>query len=119
MIARYHLLKSLSLLLYHYLLAVAVAVADAQYALPYAMTVLATAVPQAPLEQSRRPYPKFTFSHRQAASCSLAQPSDEYCASMLLKHSWPHDGRAASPVAVEVALAVARAVPAQLQKALP
>ncbi len=50
MIARYHLLKSLSLLLYHYLLAVAVAVADAQYALPYAMTVLATAVPQAPLE---------------------------------------------------------------------
>lgn len=93
------------------------AVADAQYALPYAMTVLATAVPHAPLEQSRNPYPKFAFSHRHAASCSLAHPSSEYCASILLKHNWPHDGKAAIPVAVAVAVVVT--VPAQLQKALP
>ena len=32
-----------------------VAVADEQYALPNAITVLATAVPQAPFEQSRIP----------------------------------------------------------------
>jgi hypothetical protein len=32
-----------------------VAVADEQYALPKAITVLATAVPQAPFEQSRIP----------------------------------------------------------------
>ena len=46
------------------------------------------------MEQSRSPYPKLTFPHRQAASCSLAQPRDKYCASMLLKHSWPHEARA-------------------------
>jgi hypothetical protein len=32
-----------------------VAVADEQYALPKAITVLATSAPQAPFEQSRRP----------------------------------------------------------------
>jgi hypothetical protein len=36
---------------------------------------------------------------------------------MLLKHNWPHDGKAAMPVAVAVAVVVT--VPAQLQKALP
>ena len=42
-----------------------VAVADEQYALPKAITVLATAVPQAPFEQSRIPYPKLTLLHKQ------------------------------------------------------
>jgi hypothetical protein len=38
-----------------YAFAVAVALAEAQYALPYAMTMLATSVPHAPLEQSLSP----------------------------------------------------------------
>jgi hypothetical protein len=45
--------------------AVWVAVADEQYALPKAITVLATAEPHAPLEQSRRPNPKLTLLHKQ------------------------------------------------------
>lgn len=106
-------------LIHYNLLAAAVAVADAQYELPKAMTVLATSGPHAPLEQSRSPYLKLTLPHRQAASCALAHPSGPYWASMLLKHSWPHDGRAATPVAVDVAGAVAAAVPARLQRALP
>lgn len=45
----------------------AVCVADAveQYELPMAITVLATSVPQAPLEQSRRPKPKLGLLHKQ------------------------------------------------------
>lgn len=42
-----------------------VAVADEQYALPNAITVLATAAPQAPFEQSRSPKPKLTLLHKQ------------------------------------------------------
>jgi len=42
-----------------------VANAVEQYALPKEMTVLATAVPQAPFEQSRRPLLKLTLLHRQ------------------------------------------------------
>jgi hypothetical protein len=37
------------------------AVADAQYADPKEMTVVATAVPHAPFAQSRMPYSKLTF----------------------------------------------------------
>lgn len=39
----------------------AVDAAEAQYTLSYAMTVLPTAVPHAPLAQSRIPFPKSTF----------------------------------------------------------
>lgn len=54
-------------------------VADAveQYALPYLITVLAIAVPQAPLEQSLRPLLKFGLPHRQYGS-GFEQPSWEY-----------------------------------------
>lgn len=89
------------------------AVADAQYELPYAMTVDATAVPHAPSAQSRSPYPKLTFSQRHEGT-GLAHPSAEYCATTLLKHVCPHDGSAASPVVVAVCVANAAA-----QYALP
>jgi hypothetical protein len=46
---------------------VVVWVADAaeQYALPYAIALLPTTVPHAPLEQSRRPLLKSALPHRQ------------------------------------------------------
>ena len=74
--------------------AVAVCVAKAveQYALPTEMTVLATEVPQAPLEQSRMPLVKLGLLHRQYTS-PAAQPSAEYCPSMLFKQVLPHEGR--------------------------
>lgn len=79
--------------------AVCVANAVAQYALPKAMALLAAAasVPQAPLEQSRRPLLKSALLQRQYESWALAQPRAEYCASMLLKQVWPHAGRSDSP----------------------
>lgn len=79
--------------------AVCVANAVTQYALPKAMALLAAAasVPQAPLEQSRRPLLKSTLLQRQYESWGLAQPRAEYCASMLLKQVWPHAGRSDSP----------------------
>ena len=33
------------------------------------------------------------LAHRQAESAGLAHPSAEYCATMLLTHSWPHEAR--------------------------
>lgn len=87
--------------------------ADAQYELPYEMADDATTVPHAPLAQSRSPYPKLAFLQRHEGS-GLAHPSAEYWATMLLKHVCPHDGSAASPVAVAVCVAKAVA-----QYALP
>lgn len=55
------------------------------------MTVLATAVPHAPFEQSLIPKPKFTLLHKHEGSGEL-HPRDEYCPIRLLKQSWPHDG---------------------------
>lgn len=54
-----------------------------QYEVPKAMTELATAAPQASLEQSRRPYPKFSFLHKHAASVA-EHPRDGAKLSMLL-----------------------------------
>lgn len=56
------------------------------------MTVLATAVPHAPFEQSLIPKPKFTLLHRQDGSGEL-QPRVEYCPITLLKQVCPHEGR--------------------------
>lgn len=75
------------------------AVAEAHHNEPKEMTVLATAVPQAPLEQSLSPYSKLTFLQRQAGS-GEEQPSWEYCASMFWKQTCPHEGRAAMAVTV-------------------
>jgi hypothetical protein len=86
----------------------AVAEAEAQYELSYAIRVLATAVPHAPFEQSRIPNPKLTLLHRHNGS-GVAHPREEYWAIKALKHVWPHDGRAAMPVAVVVAFTVAAA----------
>lgn len=87
------------------------AVADAQYELPYAMTIDATAVPQAPSAQSRRPLLKSALLQRQYESWGLSQPRVEYCASMLLKQVWPYAGRSDSPgTAVLRAVVVAGAV---------
>lgn len=33
------------------------------------------------------------FAQRQAESVGLAQPRVDYCDIILLKHSWPHEGR--------------------------
>jgi hypothetical protein len=73
------------------------------------MIVLATAVPQAPLEQSLRPNPKFAFLQRQAALAE-AHPSAEYWASMLAKQVWPHVGRLESAVVVAGLILVTVAV---------
>lgn len=56
---------------------VAVARADVQYALPYAIMALATEVPQVPFEQSRIPYPKLTLLHKQEGS-GVEHPRFEY-----------------------------------------
>ena len=60
-------------------------VADAQYLVSKAITVLPTVGPHAPLAQSVMPYPKLTLRQRHAGS-SDPQPRVEYCASRLLKH---------------------------------
>lgn len=73
-----------------------VTVAVEQYALPKAITVLATSVPQAPFEQSRSPNPKLALLQRQYASKG-EHPKVEYWASMLLKQSCPQAGRLDSP----------------------
>jgi hypothetical protein len=88
--------------------AFAVAEAEAQYSLSYAITVLPTLAPQAPLAQSRMPNPKLALLQRQDGSGD-EQPRSEYWAIKALKHVWPHDGRAAIPVAVVVAFTVAAA----------
>ena len=90
-------------------LEVPVASALAQYWLWYAITVLATAVPHAPFEQSRMPKPKLTLPHMHDGS-GLEHPRDEYEAITLLKHVCPQDGRelmAGSVVVVVVEVFVA------------
>lgn len=57
--------------------AVCEADADAQYELPKAITLLAMAVPQAPVEQSRRPLLKSALLQRQAR-LGVAHPRVEY-----------------------------------------
>jgi hypothetical protein len=76
-----------------------VALAEEQYALPYAMIVLATAVPQAALAQSLMPKPKLLLLQRQYAS-GVEHPREENCASILLKQVWPQEGREPRPVVV-------------------
>lgn len=62
-----------------------VAVADVQYDAPKAITVLATAVPQALFEQSLTPEPKLTLRHRQVGS-GVPHPRVAYSANKLLEH---------------------------------
>ena len=91
------------------------AVGDAQYELPYAITVLPTAVPHAALEQSRTPYQKLTLLQRHFGS-GESHPKAENCPIILVIHVWPQKGREAIPVTVEIPACVALAA---AQYALP
>jgi hypothetical protein len=84
-------------------LLITVAIADEQYALSYAMTLVASEAPQAALEQSRTPYPKLTLLQRQEGS-GVVHPRLTYCAITLLKQVWPQEGRELIAGSVELAL---------------
>ncbi|KXJ91800.1 hypothetical protein Micbo1qcDRAFT_174827 [Microdochium bolleyi] len=70
--------------------------AVAQQALPEEMKVLATAVPAASLEQSRRPLGNVALWHRQYES-PVGQSRVEHCPSMSWKQDSPQAGRGSKP----------------------
>lgn len=77
------------------------AAAGAQHALPEAITVLATAIPQALFKQSRKPELKSTLLQKRAGS-RVTHPKNECLPSILLKQILAHEGGVATSIAIKL-----------------